>query len=84
MAPPFVSSKMKLQKYFLSFYNLVDSTPIALSDVASSNNVARFYGISNAFSNQQPIEIVVQIINLIDSPSVKSAPLGFKTRTIWF
>ncbi len=30
-----------------------------------------------AYNNQQPIEIDVQVINLIDSPSTKSAPLGF-------
>lgn len=49
---------MKLQKYFLFSHNLVDSTPIALGDVASSNNVAGFDGISNV-NNQQPIEIDV-------------------------
>jgi len=67
---------MKLQKYFLFSHNLVDSTPIVLGDVASSNNVAGFDGISNV-NNQQPIEIDVQIINLIDSPNTKSAPLSF-------
>jgi hypothetical protein len=67
---------MKLQKCFLFSHNLVDSTLIALGDVASSNDVAGFDGISNV-NNQQPIEIDVQIINLIDSPNKKLAPLSF-------
>jgi hypothetical protein len=66
-----------VEKYFLSSHNLVDSTPIVLRDVASFNNVAWFDDISKASNNQQPIEIDVQVINLIDSPSTKSNPLGF-------
>jgi hypothetical protein len=63
MAPPLVPPQMKLQKYFLSSHNLIDSIPIVLHDVASFNNVVGFCNISNAFSSQQPT-IDVQVPNL--------------------
>jgi hypothetical protein len=65
---------MKLQKFFLSSHNLSNFTPIV--DVASSSNVARLCGISNASSNQQHTKIDVLIINLIDYPSTESTPPG--------
>jgi len=74
----------EIAKKNLFSHNLVDSTPIALSEVTSSNNVVGFDGISNV-NNQQPIEIDVQIINLIDFPNTKSAPLSFlKQESIGF
>jgi hypothetical protein len=64
MAPPLVLPQMKVHKCFLSSRNPINSIPFFLSDVTSPNNVARFYGISNA-SNNQPIEIDVPLVNLI-------------------
>ncbi len=46
--------QMKLQKYFLFSHNHDDSTLIALGDVVSSNNVARFDNISSVSNSQQP------------------------------
>jgi hypothetical protein len=66
---------MKLQKYFLFSCNHDDSTLIALGDVVSSNNVARFGNISSVFDSQQP-KIDVPIINLTTSLSTKSSPLS--------
>ncbi len=51
-------------------------TPIALSDVASFSNVTRLCGNSNSSSNQQHTKIDVLVINLTDSPSTTSTPLG--------
>jgi hypothetical protein len=67
---------MKLQKFLLSSHNLSNFTPIAIGDVASSSNVARLCGISNASSNQQHSKIDVLVINLIDYPGTESAPPG--------
>jgi hypothetical protein len=71
MAPPLVLPQMKVQKYFLFSRNLANSTPFFHGDVTSPNNVARCYGISNYSNSQQPIEIDVPLINLINSPSTK-------------
>jgi hypothetical protein len=76
MAPPLPPLQMKLQKYFLFYCNHDDYTLIALGDVVSSNNVARFDNIYSAFDNQQP-KIDVPIINLIYFLGTKSSPLGF-------
>jgi hypothetical protein len=43
--------KMDL-RFFLFSRNPSNSTPIVFGDVASSNNVARLCGISNASGNQ--------------------------------
>jgi hypothetical protein len=77
MAPLLALSQMELQKYFLSSHNPVDYIPIILDNVASSNNDAGLCGISNAFGNEQHIEIVVLVINLIYFPSTKITPLSF-------
>jgi hypothetical protein len=75
MAPPLVPPPLKLQKYFLFSCNHDYSTPIALGDVVSSNNVVEFNNISSASSNQQP-KIDVPIINSIYFLCIESSPLG--------
>ncbi len=67
----------EVAKYFLSFRNPIDSTPITLNNVASFSNDVRLCGISSAFGNQQHIEIFMLVINLVYFPKTKSAPLGF-------
>ncbi len=63
-------------KVFLSSRNPSNFTPISLGDVASSSNITRLCGNSNASSNQQHTKIDVLVINLIYFPSTTSTPLG--------
>jgi hypothetical protein len=71
------TSTNEATKKQMFFHNPFDSTPIALSDVASFKNIVRLCGISSASSNQQHTKIDVLISNLIDYIGTESAPLAF-------